>query len=358
MDDPRRWQTLAGVEALARDRLDPQALDYVAGGGWDEVTLQDNVLAFRRRRFRPRVLIDTSRVDPATTILGAPATMPVGIAPMALHGLCHPDGELASARAAAAAGIPFCLSTVSSRSIEEVAAAVAGIGAGERWFQLYVHRDRGFSRSLVQRAEAAGYRALVLTVDVPVLGYRDRDRSWPAPFAASFGNFPPASGSVLDDLLDTRHAPLTWRDLDEIRSWSGLPFVVKGILTPDDAVLAVESGADAVVVSNHGGRQLDRTAASLDALDAVVAAVGGRAEVHLDGGVRRGLDILAALALGARAVYLGRPVLYGLAAGGEAGVARVLAILREELERGMSLLGTPTTEAVTRDHLAPGAGAS
>jgi len=357
--DLARIGALAQFEELARERLDPQAVDYVAGGGWDEVTLTDNVAAFRRRRFRPRVLVDTSAVDPSTELLGRPVAMPVGIAPMALHGLCHRDGELASARAGAAAGIPFCLSTVSSRSIEEVAAASAPVGLGPRWFQLYVHRDRGFSRSLVERAAAAGYQALVLTVDLPILGYRDRDRQWPTPLNAELGNFPggdgpTVGGSGLDDLIDARHAPLTWADLDEIRGWSGLPLVVKGILTGDDARLAVEAGAAALVVSNHGGRQLDRVPGAIDALPEVVAAVGGDVEVYLDGGVRRGLDILTALALGARAVFVGRPILWSLAVGGEAGVARALAILREELERGMALLGTPRVADIGPEHLAPG----
>lgn len=346
--------SLASFEPLARERMDAAAWDYVAGGSWDEITLRENVEAWQRRRFRPRVLVDVSHLDASTPILGRVAPMPLAIAPMAAHGLVHPDAELATARAAAAAGVPFTLSTVSSRSIEEVAEAVP---VGERWFQLYEHRDRGFTRELCQRAAAAGYRALVLTVDLPVVGYRERDRRNGFELDVTLGNFPGGRIGRDEDITGyealghQQHLGLTWTDVAVVREWAGLPIVLKGILTAEDARLAVAHGADAIVVSNHGARQLDRAAAPVDVLEEIVDAVEGRLPVWVDGGIRRGLDILAALALGADAVLVGRPVLWGLAAGGEAGVGRVLAILREELELGMALLGTPTIADITRGHL-------
>ncbi len=350
--------SLADLERLGRARVTDDVAEYVAGGSWDGITLADNEEAFRRRRFRPRVLVDTATIDPSTTLLGFPVAAPLGIAPMALQGLLHAEGEIAMARAAAVAGVALCLSTVSSRSLEEVAeagvaAAAAGTG-GPRWFQLYVHRDRGFSRSLVERAAAAGYAALVVTVDLPVMGYRDSEVRRTGPLGGTYGNFAAAEadGLSLDDLIDARHVSLTWDDLPEIASWSELPLVVKGILVGDDARLAIDVGAAGVVVSNHGGRQLDRAPATIDALAEVVAAVGGKAEVYLDGGVRRGTDVVTALALGARAVFLGRPMAWALAAGGEAGVARAIEVLRAETEAAMALLGTPRVAAVTRAHLA------
>jgi 4-hydroxymandelate oxidase len=349
--------TLADFEAPARLAMDTAAFDYIAGGAWDELSLRGNDEAWRRYRLRPRVLVDVATIDPSTTMLGTPTSLPVAIAPMAVHGLAHPDGELATARAAGAAGIPFALSTTSSRSIEEVA---AGAPDANRWFQLYVQVDPGRSRELVERAAVAGYRAIVLTVDLPRLGYRERDRRsrFELPVLGNFATSPAthARGIHADgfEMLDAQHeVGMTWDDLATIRSWSGLPFVLKGILTAEDAILAVEHGVDAIVVSNHGARQLDRTAAPVDVLEEIVDAVAGRAEVWVDGGVRRGLDIAIALALGARAVLVGRPILWALATGGEAGVSRALAILREELEITMALLGTPTPTAVTRGHVAP-----
>ena len=347
--------TLADFEASARAAMAPAAFDYVAGGAWDEVSLAENDGAWRRRRLRPRVLIDVSRVDPSTAMIGTPVAMPVAVAPMAVHGLAHPDAEIASARAAAEAGIPFTLSTMSSRSIEAVAAAAPN---GTNWFQLYTQADPGRSRELVRRAEAAGYRAIVLTVDLPRLGYRDRDRrsGFELP---DLGNFAPAAPATHAMGV---HAPgfgpneqqgvgSTWADLATIRSWSSLPLVLKGIMTAEDAMLAVDHGVDAIVVSNHGARQLDRTPAPIDVLEEVVDAIDGRAEIWVDGGVRRGLDVAIALAIGARAVLLGRPVLWALATAGEAGVARALEILREEVEIALTLIGTPTPAAVTRRHL-------
>ena len=357
--DPRALAavSLAEFEAVARERMHPAAFDYVAGGAWDELSLADNEASWRRYRFRPRVLVDVGDVDPATDLLGARSALPVAVAPMAVHGLAHPMGELATARAAAAAGVPFTLSTLSSRSMEEVAETVPD---ARRWFQLYVQANEQATRRLVERAAAAGYEALVVTVDLPLLGYRERDRRSGFDLAVPLGNFtesstgpdhrPDAPGVELLDSPQRR--TLTWDDLAAIRSWSSLPMVLKGILTAEDARLAADHGADAIVVSNHGARQLDRTVAPVDALEAIVAEVAGRAEVWVDGGVRRGLDVAVALALGARGVLLGRPILWALAAGGQAGVERALAVLREELEIALALLGARTPADVSRAHLA------
>ncbi|MEO8438076.1 MAG: alpha-hydroxy acid oxidase [Chloroflexota bacterium] len=358
---PERNEPLASVvalsdfESLAREKMDAGAFDYIAGGSWDEISLHDNVAAWQRRRLRPRVLVDVSRVDPSTTLLGRPVALPLAIAPMAVHGLAHHDGELATARAAGVAGVPYIHSTSSSRSIEEVATAAPET---TRWFQLYVQEDAAITRSLVERAAAAGYGAIVLTVDLPVLGSRERDRrtGYALP---PFGNFEQVSAThgsrgvaAGAESTPDRIAALTWADLATIRSWSGLPLVLKGILTAEDARLAVESGVDAIVVSNHGARQLDRVPAPIDVLAEVVAAVGNGTEVWVDGGVRRGLDLAIAMALGARGVLLGRPVLWALAVGGQAGVERAIAIVREEFELTLRLLGTPTPADITRDHVA------
>jgi 4-hydroxymandelate oxidase len=267
--------------------------------------------------------------------------------------MAHADGELATARAAAAAGAINVVSTVASRSLEEVAAAAPD---ARRWFQLYVQRDPGITRRLVERAAAAGYEALVLTVDAPVLGYRDDIlRIAFDPGEDAYANLPlrdaPRAGGDLDEILDMRGVPLTWDRLDEIRSWAPLPLVLKGILAAEDARLAVDRGADAVWVSNHGGRQLDRSPAGIDVLAEVVDAVEGRADVYLDGGVRRGPDVLVALALGATAVFTARPFLYALACAGEAGVARALELLREELDRALAIAGVTRPSDLTRDHV-------
>jgi 4-hydroxymandelate oxidase len=345
---------LTDFEAIARDRMAPAAYDYVAGGAGGEESLMENVAAWRRRTLRPRVLVDVSTVDLFTTLLGAPAAMPLAIAPIASHGLADAGAEVAMATAAAAGGIPFTLSTMSNRSIEEVAAAAPD---GVRWFQLYVQQDLDFGRSLCERAAAAGYRGIVVTVDLPVLGIRERDRRHGFTLGVPLGNFPSGPAAPrpartgYDALGDRRHRGLVWDDLAMIRSWTGLPLVLKGILTGEDAALAVAHGADAIIVSNHGARQLDRVGAPIDALEEVVAAVAGRAEVWVDGGVRRGVDVAVALALGARGVLIGRPMFWALAAGGAAGVTRALAIMREELEVAFSLLGTPTVGDIGRAHV-------
>jgi isopentenyl diphosphate isomerase/L-lactate dehydrogenase-like FMN-dependent dehydrogenase len=310
------------------------------------------VAAFRRRRLRPRVLVDVSTADLSTTLLGTPVSLPVALGPVAYQLMAHPDGEAATARAAAAADVLMILSTFASLPLEEVAAA----GPGPRWFQLYVHRDRAVARDLVQRAAAAGYRAIVLTVDLPIPGYRQRDLRNHLGRPERIGNFTlPGSHSIpLQTLVaGFSERSLTWDDLAWVRSLAPLPLVIKGILTAEDATLAVEHGADAVVVSNHGGRQLDRVPATIDVLEEIVDAVAGRAEIYLDGGIRRATDVLVALALGARAVFIGRPYLFALAAGGEAGVTRLISLMRDELETAMPLLGVRRLADLTRSHVAP-----
>jgi 4-hydroxymandelate oxidase len=351
---------LQEFEAIARERMTPAAFDYVAGGAGDETSLGENVAAWRRRILRPRVLVDVSTVDSSATVLGSRVAMPLAIAPMASHGLAHPDAEVAVARAAATAGVPFTLSTMSTRSIEEVAAAAPD---GIRWFQLYIQEDRGLARAFTERAAAAGYRAIVLTVDLPVLGIRERDRRRGFTLDVPLGNFagrtefagrtdPKASATDGYAMVaGVREASLVWADIATIRGWTDLPLVLKGILTAEDARLAVDHGADAIVVSNHGARQLDRVAAPIDVVEEVVAAVDGRAEVWVDGGARRGIDLVVARALGASCVLIGRPILWALAAGGEAGVDRALAILREELEVALALVGAATLSGIARTHV-------
>lgn len=340
--------SLREFEALARKRLDPAAYAYFAGGAWDEATLRDNEAAFGRRRLLPRVLVDVGAVDPSTTMLGTPVAMPVAFAPLALQGLAHPEGELVPARAASRAKLIYCLSTLANRSLETVAAA----GRGTRWFQLYVLRDRGRTSDLVLRAAAAGYKALVLTVDLPRPGYRERELRAPLRDHGELGNMGDVTGpDFLTSIGEEIDPTVGWDDLAWVRSLTDLPLVVKGILDPADAVGAVEHGAAGIVVSNHGGRQLDRAPASIDVLEAVVDAVAGRAEVYLDSGVRRGTDVVMAVAMGARAVLIGRPYVFALAAGGESGVARCLEILGEEVRLAMALLGAPTVAQLTRDRV-------
>jgi 4-hydroxymandelate oxidase len=341
--------SLDDFERLAQATLSPEAFDYYAGGSWDERTLHENEAAFGRRLLYPRVLVDASRIDMSTTVLGARVSLPVGFAPAALQGLAHPEGEVVPARVAGREGLPYVLSTFSNRSLE----TVASVGRGVRWFQLYVQRDRGRSASLVERAAEAGYTALVLTVDLPQPGYRARELRRPVRDAGPLGNILDVGpgGAPLDPVLLDNDASLTWADLAWIRSLSAMPLVLKGILRPDDAQLAVEHGAAAIVVSNHGGRQLDRVPATVDVLGPIVEAVAGRAEVYLDGGVRRGTDVVTALALGARAVFIGRPFLYALAVAGEAGVARAVEIVRAETSLAMALLGCPTVADISRDRV-------
>jgi 4-hydroxymandelate oxidase len=327
-------------ERLAEDKLDANAHAYFAGGAGDEVTLRENVAAFERRKLRPRVLVDVHTVSTGTTVLGTDIALPVLIAPVALQRMAHPDGELATARAAASAGTIMCLSTAATVRPAEVAAAAP---EAARWFQVYVFGDRSLTEELIAEAVANGFSALVFTVDVPYLGRRERDLRVDFKIPE---HLTPA-GDIFGLGFD---AGVSWRDLEWLAGY-GRPVVVKGILTAEDARLACEHGAAAVVVSNHGGRQLDGVPAALDALEEVVEAVDGRAEVLLDGGVRRGTDVLKALALGARAVLIGRAMIWGLAAAGEEGVTEVLRLLRDEVELGLALLGCPSPAHVTRAHV-------
>ena len=343
---------LHDFEKAAREQLEPGPYAYYAGGSGDEQTLRANVEAFTRWELRPRVLVDVGEVSTRTEVLGSEVALPVLVAPTAFQRLAHPEGELATARAAAGAGTVMCLSTVASVGPAELAEAVPG---APLWFQLYWSRDRGFTKELLAGVAEAGFRALVLTVDFPVAGNRERDTrvdftlpddlpqpNLPVPLARK--DVHAAIGHIVDSTL-------TWRDLEWLRSTCELPLVLKGVLTAEDALLAAEHGCAAVVVSNHGGRQLDGVPAALDVLPEVVEAAGERVEVLVDGGVRRGTDVLKALALGARAVLGGRPILWGLAVGGEEGVAQVLELLRIEIEIGLKLLGCARPDAVTRAHV-------
>lgn len=345
---------LAEYEARARERLPAGARDYIFGGAGDEITLRENLAAFARLRLLPRVLVDVSRVDASTSVLGQRVATPVLLAPTAFQSLAHPDGELATARAAAAGETIAVFSTFSAFRLEEIAAAAPG----PKWFQLYCYADREVTRALVQRAERAGYSAICLTVDLPRVGRRERDlrnqfRLPPRVRPRNFEEFVDlnvdrAFEAFIESMVD---ASLTWEAVDWLRSITSLPLVLKGILTPADARLGVEHGARAIVVSNHGGRQLDTVPATMDVLAEVVDAVRGSVDVLLDGGVRRGTDVVKALALGARAVLIGRPYVCGLAVSGEEGVAHVLALLRAEVELTLALLGCRAVPDLSREYL-------
>jgi 4-hydroxymandelate oxidase len=334
---------------------------YQAGAG-DERTLRANRAAFERCRLLPRVLVDVSHRTLATTVLGRPLDWPVLVAPMAFHGLACAEAECATARAAAETGTAMVVSTMANVALETVRAAAP---VARQWFQLYVQRDRGITAELVSRAAAAGYEALMITVDTPVLGRREGDlrHGFHLPPHLRPGNLTFNDAALLAGGQDARSAlaaqfsastdpSVSWRDLSWLRSLSPLPIVLKGVLHPGDARRAADEGVAAVVVSNHGGRQLDGAVASLDALPAVVAAAGDRLEVLMDGGIRRGTDVLVSLALGARAVLLGRPVLWGLAVGGEAGARQVLSMLRAEVDLAFALTGCTSPAEVTADLLA------
>ncbi|MEH2364529.1 alpha-hydroxy acid oxidase [Nostoc sp.] len=364
-DDRFQPINLFEYEKLAKEYLSQITLDYYTSGAWDEITLRDNRAAFERVKLRPRILVDVSDVydglrlrNLTTSILGQPLQLPLLIAPMAFQCLAHPDGEVATALAAASAGVGMVLSTMATKSIEEVATASDKFPDSLQWFQLYIHKDRGLTRALVEKAYKAGYKALCLTVDAPVLGQRERDRrnEFALPLNLHLANLATISGLDIphekgESGLFTYFAQqldpaVTWHDLEWLQSLSPLPLVIKGILRGDDAVRAVEYGAKAIIVSNHGGRQLDGAIASLDALAEIVAAVDGRVEVLLDGGIRRGTDILKALALGAKAVLIGRPILWGLAVAGQAGVSHVISLLQDELNVAMALSGCARLEDI------------
>jgi isopentenyl diphosphate isomerase/L-lactate dehydrogenase-like FMN-dependent dehydrogenase len=365
------------LRSRAKRRLPRVVFDYVEGGAGDEVTVRRNLTGFERYAFRPRVFTDVAVRDQSTTLLGERIASPLMLAPTGLIGTIVPRAEIMAARAAEKMGIPFALSSMATCSLEDVARAAHP----SLWFQMYIWRDRGLTRHFVERARAAGCRALCLTLDVQVLATRDRDArngfftvpsrvtagsvlgalakpGWlwrqargPFPTFANFagvagaGRTPQDLGHFATQQLDPS---VTWRDLDWFRSiWSG-PLALKGILSAGDAALAVDHGADAVVVSNHGGRQLDGAAGAIEALPEVVDAVAGRADVILDGGVRRGRDVVKAIALGARACMIGRPFVYGLAAMGERGAERAIEILRDEVDRTMALLGVSNLASLDR----------
>jgi 4-hydroxymandelate oxidase len=339
MSDAPRFVTVEDYEPVARELLPRDVYDFYAGGAGDEWTLGENLRAFDRWHLRPRYLRGAGLPDPSTSLLGAPLAFPVLVAPWAYQGMAHPDGEAATARAAAAAGTVMVVSSTAFEHLEDVAAAAGG----SVWWQLYVFEDRDATAATLKRVVAAGYGAVCLTVDFPVMGLRHRDvRNG---FSPPYG--PPGSKVAFDRTL-------SWDDLDWIREQTpGLPLLVKGILTGEDAELAVDGGVDAIIVSNHGGRQLDGVDAGVTVLPEVVDAVGGRVPVLVDGGVRRGTDILKAIALGASAVLVGRPLVWGLAVDGEAGVADVLRILRAEFENSMALTGCRTVAEITSALVAP-----
>lgn len=343
-------------EASARALLPQMVFDYFAGGAGEEWTLRENRRAFARWFIRPRVLVDVENVDTRTTVLGSEIPFPILLAPTAFQRMAHPEGELATAHASKALDALMVVSTIATVSLEDIAAT--GV---QGWFQLYVLKDRDITAGMVKRAHAAGYEAIVLTVDTPILGRRLRDERnrFALPEGITMANLegfdlPVSSGSGLFSFFLDRHdASLTWEDLAWLRSLSPLPLILKGIVTAEDTRLAVEAGVDGIVVSNHGGRQLDGAPGTLDALAEVVEAAQGKTEIILDGGIRTGPDIFKALALGARAVMVGRPYLWGLATNGAAGVQKVLEVLRDDLILTMALAGKTAVSDIDRSAVAP-----
>jgi len=353
-------RTLSEFEAAARERLDPVHYDYFVGGAQDEITVRANEDAFRGLKLLPRVLSGSDKRDLSLNLLGTPSSMPILVAPTAFHKLAHPDGELATARAAARAGTIMIVSMASTTAIEDIAAAAKEVTPDPGlWFQLYLQPDLEFSEAIVRRAEAAGVKALVVTVDSPVLGRRERDdrndfHDLPAGLAVenlrNLGQNRSAGGaSHVREIVMS--ADLSWEHIAWLRRTTSLPVLIKGILHPEDAKLAVHHGVAGIVVSNHGGRQLDTVPATIEMLPEIADAVGGALPVIFDGGIRRGTDIVKALALGADAVAVGRPVVWGLAAAGREGVTQVLELLREDFDRAMALCGAARPAELTRDQV-------
>lgn len=333
--------TVFDYEILAKERMNPVHWDFYAGGSDDEITMRANQADFARIVLRPRMLVDVTRCDTRTSVLGLPVQMPILVAPTSLHCLAHPEGECATARGAGEAGTLMIASTDATRPLEEI----AQVANGPLWFQLYIYHSLEVAASMVRRAEAAGYRAIVLTVDLPIVGNRERSKRHAMPMPPPplvEANFVGVEEEGLEQV------PVTWETVDWLRSITSLPILIKGILTAEDARLSLEHSVSGIIVSNHGGRQLDGAVTSIEALPEIVEAVAGRCEVYMDGGIRRGTDILKALALGARAVLVGRPVLWGLAVDGAPGVQQVLEILHAELERVMKLAGCPTLASINR----------
>ena len=349
---------ISDYERLAPAHMSKMAWEYINGGAVDELTERWNHEAYEHIRLRPRNLVDVSHLDTRTTLLGRELAFPILLAPTAYHKLAHPEGELATVAGANAAGATMVLSTYSTVSLEDVAAAAKG----PLWFQLYVQPNRDFTRELVHRAEAAGYQALAVTVDAPVLGkrYRELRTKFTLPpgverenlkgLAIATGGQRPTESDIYSATLDPK---VTWKDIDWLRSLTRMPVLLKGVMNADDAGRAVDAGVAGLIVSNHGGRNLDTVPATIDALPEVVAKVSGRIPVLVDGGIRRGTDVLKALAFGASAVLIGRPYLYGLAVGGSAGVAHVVNILRREFEAALALSGRPSIAAIDRSVIWP-----
>ncbi|XP_003793860.1 hydroxyacid oxidase 2 [Otolemur garnettii] len=341
---------LTDFEVQAREQLSKTSWDFINGGADEGITREDNIAAFKKIRLRPRYLRDVSEVDTRTTILGEEISAPIGISPTGFHTIACPDGEMSTARAAQAAGVCYITSTFASCSFEDIVAAAPG---GLRWFQLYVQSDQQLNKQLVQRVESLGFKALVVTVDAPVVGNRRHDirngldlkRNLMLTDLRS-----PGERNSIPSLQTSAPSPyFSWNDLSWFQSLTRLPIILKGILTKEDAELAVKHNVQGIVVSNHGGRQLDEVPSSIDALTEVVTAVNGKLEVYLDGGVRTGNDVLKALALGAKCVFLGRPILWGLACKGEHGVRDVLNILKNELHTSMALTGCRSIAEINRN---------
>jgi isopentenyl diphosphate isomerase/L-lactate dehydrogenase-like FMN-dependent dehydrogenase len=348
------WVNVGDAERAAREGLEPGVQGYFAGGAGDEETLGENVAAWRRWRLRPRMLSGHDRWSAAAEVLGASLSMPIAVAPVAYQRLVDPEGEVAMARAAAAAGTAMCLSTLATTRPGEVAAAVPG---APRWFQLYCFREAAVTRALVEDAVASGFEAILVTVDAPRAGNRERDfrTGFRVPEGLGVPSVEAALGSeralTIAETFALMDAGFDWEGLAALAADCELPVLVKGVLTGEDAALAIEHGAAGVVVSNHGGRQLDRVLPTAEALAEATDAVAGRGTVLVDGGIRRGIDVAIALALGADAVLVGRPALWGLAAGGEAGARRVLELLRAELELALALCGCATPAELGPEHV-------
>ncbi|XP_068186286.1 2-Hydroxyacid oxidase 2-like isoform X2 [Antennarius striatus] len=341
---------LNDFEKYAKEHLSKTAWDYYSAGADECCTRDDNVLAYKRIRLRPRVLRDVSESDTRTTVQGTEISFPVGISPTGLHCLAWHEGETATARAAEAFNTCYITSTYSTSSVEEIVAAAPN---GYRWFQIYVFQDRKFSEQIVRRVEALGYKAIVLTADVPYFGNRRNfilnQFKLPPHLQLKIFNGLHQQENAVPEKYHTSDPSITWKDVHWLQSITSLPIIIKGILTKEDAELAVEHGVQGIIVSNHGGRQLDGTLATIDALSEIVGAVKGRIEVYLDGGIRTGSDILKALALGAKCVFIGRPVLWGLAYKGEEGVREVLQILKNEFRLAMTLSGCRNVAEINRN---------
>ncbi len=353
--------SVADFERVAGEKLDTGVAGYFFGGAGDELTLAENVAAWRRWRLRPRVLAGNGEWRTRTELLGEEVSMPILVAPVAYQGLVEPAAEPAMARAAAGAGTVMCLSTLATTRPREVAAGAPG---GRRWFQLYCFKDEGVTRALIDEAVECGFEAILVTVDAPRGGNRERDlrTGFEVPEEIGVPSVEAALGSgravTIEETFGLMDPALGWSDLEDLAAECAVPVLVKGVLTAEDAGLAIEHGAAGVVVSNHGGRQLDRSPATAEALPEVVDAVEGRGAVLVDGGIRRGVDVAIALALGADAVLVGRPALWGLAVGGEDGARRVLELLREELELTLALCGCASSEELGRSHVRRAAPAS